>query len=136
VADNSMTENGTVRLDKWLWAARFFKTRSLAAEAIDGGKVHVNGERVKRSKAIKPGDEVRIQLGPYEHRVVVRDISERRGPASVAVTLYEERAESIAARTALAEQHRLAAGAVRFDSGRPTKRDRRRMDDVRGRSDD
>jgi ribosome-associated heat shock protein Hsp15 len=125
----------TVRLDKWLWAARFFKTRSLAADAVDGGKVHVNGERVKRAKLVKTGDEVRIQLGSYEHRVIVLALSERRGPATVAVALYREREESVTARAALAEQHRLAANAVRFDSGRPTKRDRRRLDDIRGRGD-
>src|SRR6185437_14233450 len=77
----------TVRLDKWLWAARFFKTRALAAESIDGGKVHLNGERVKRSKTLKLGDEVRVRIGPYEHRIVVRSTSDRRGPATVAATL-------------------------------------------------
>lgn len=129
-----MTQNDTsVRLDKWLWAARFFKTRSIAAEAIDGGKVHVNGERVKRAKSVHPGDELRVQLGIYEHRVIIKALSERRGPASVAVTLYEEFPESVAAREALAEQRRFAGGGVRFDSGRPTKRDRRRMDGLRGR---
>jgi len=123
----------SIRLDKWLWAARFFKVRSLAAEAIDGGKVHVNGERVKRAKSVRVGDEIRVQLGPYEHRVIVRSLSDRRGPATVAATLYEELQESVAAREAITEQRRLANAGMRFDSGRPTKRDRRRIDDMRGR---
>jgi ribosome-associated heat shock protein Hsp15 len=127
--------SATLRLDKWLWAARFFKTRSIASEAIDGGKVHVNGERVKRAKSVRPGDELRIQLGIYEHRVVVKALSERRGPASEAVTLYEELPESIATRERLAEQRRLASGGMRIESTRPTKRDRRQMDDLRGRRD-
>ena len=75
------SDDSKVRLDKWLWAARFYKTRSLAAEAIAGGKVQVNGERVKRAKPLQVGDEVRIRLGPYEHQIVVRELSERRGPA-------------------------------------------------------
>jgi ribosome-associated heat shock protein Hsp15 len=123
----------TVRLDKWLWAARFFKTRSLAATAIDGGKVHVGGERVKRAKLVRVGDEVRVQLGPYEHRITVLDLAERRGPAAVAAGLYEELPESLEVRTALAEQHKLAAGGARSDSGRPTKRDRRHINELRGR---
>jgi ribosome-associated heat shock protein Hsp15 len=117
---------GKVRLDKWLWAARFFKTRSLAADAIEGGKVQVNGERVKRAKTLQAGDEVRLRLGPYEHVVVVRQTSERRGPASVAQTLYEETAESRAAREKLSEQLRMAPPAFVYeDRGRPTKKDRR-----------
>ncbi|MDQ6736604.1 MAG: RNA-binding S4 domain-containing protein, partial [Gemmatimonadota bacterium] len=97
------TESGMEppRLDKWLWAARFFKTRALAAEAIDGGKVHLNGERVKRSKAVKAGDQVSVRLGVYEHRVKVMLLSDRRGPATVAATLYEELPESRAARDLL-----------------------------------
>ena len=121
------------RLDKWLWAARFFKTRSLAAEAIDGGKVHLNGERVKRSRALKIGDEVRVRLGPYEHRVKVLSTSDRRGPAVVAATLYEELAESRAARELLIERRRLEAVAGAEDPGRPSKRDRRRIDQLRRR---
>ena len=80
----------SVRLDKWLWAARFFKTRSLATEAVTGGKVEVNGERAKPAKSIKPGDEVRLKLGPYEHILIVRALGDRRGPASIAQGLYEE----------------------------------------------
>ena len=121
------------RLDKWLWAARFFKTRSLAAEAIDGGKVQLNGERVKRSKGVRAGDEVRVRLGPYEHRVVVRSTSDRRGSASVAATLYDEIAESRATREALIEQRRMETAAGAQDPGRPSKRDRRQIDQLRER---
>jgi ribosome-associated heat shock protein Hsp15 len=123
---------GRVRIDKWLWAARFFKTRSLAAEAIGGGKVLVGGERVKPAKPIQAGDEVRLRLGPYEHVVIVRGISERRGPATVAATLYEETADSRAAREKLAEQLKIApAGFVFEEKGRPTKRDRREIERLR-----
>ena len=121
-----------VRLDKWLWAARFFKTRGLAADAIDGGKVDVNGARVKRAKMVQPGDEVRIRQSPFEHIVLVRGISERRGPASVAATLYEETAESKAKREALATQIR-SMPADDWESGRPTKRDRRAIERLRRR---
>src|SRR3990170_4414848 len=95
------SDDGKIRLDKWLWAARFYKTRSLAAEAIAGGKVQVNGERVKRAKPMQAGDEVRIRLGPYEHQIVVRELSDRRGPATDAARLYEEKPASRAAREAL-----------------------------------
>jgi ribosome-associated heat shock protein Hsp15 len=123
---------GQVRVDKWLWAARFFKTRSLAADAIGGGKIEVNGERVKPAKLLKEGDEVRIRLGPYEHVLHVRGISERRGPATVAVTLYEETPDSVAARAKLSEQLKMApAGFVFEDKGRPTKRDRREIERLR-----
>jgi len=126
--------DGRVRLDKWLWAARFYKTRALAAEAIAGGKVQVNGGRVKRAKPLQPGDELRIRQGPYEHLVVVRELSERRGPAARAATLYEERPESVAAREAMALQlksvHSMFASEVK---GRPTKRDRREIERLKGR---
>jgi ribosome-associated heat shock protein Hsp15 len=123
---------GRVRVDKWLWAARFFKTRSLAVDAIEGGKILLAGERVKPAKLIQAGDMVSIRLGPYEHVVAVRAVSERRGPASVAATLYEETAASRAAREKLAEQLRMApAGFVFEDKGRPTKRDRRELDRFR-----
>lgn len=116
-----------VRLDKWLWAARFFKTRGLATEAVAGGKVEVNGENAKPAKAIKPGDELRIRLGAYEHVVVVRDLAARRGPASVAQQLYEETADSRAAREKLAQQLSLAPAPSYEDAGRPTKKDRRQL---------
>jgi ribosome-associated heat shock protein Hsp15 len=115
-----------VRLDKWLWAARFFKTRSLATDAVAGGKVDVNGERAKPAKAVKPGDEVRLRVGPYEHILIIRELGERRGPAAVAATLYEETPASRAERERLAAQLRIAPAAFVYeDKGRPTKKDRR-----------
>jgi ribosome-associated heat shock protein Hsp15 len=117
-----------VRIDKWLWAARFYKTRSQATEAVDGGKVEVNGARAKPAKEVRAGDELRIRRGPYEHLVVIRGLSDRRGPASVARTLYEETPESVAAREKLREEHRLApAMFVYEEKGRPTKKDRRAL---------
>ena len=121
-----------VRLDKWLWAARFFKTRPLAVDAIDGGKVHVNGERVKRARLVQPGDRLEIRIPPYEHVVIVRGIGERRGPAAVAATLFEETAESVAGRARVAFQ--LKAAQVLFvpeTNQRPTKRDRRKLEKFR-----
>ncbi|MEP6618177.1 MAG: RNA-binding S4 domain-containing protein [bacterium] len=121
-----------VRIDKWLWAARFFKTRSLAVEAIAAGKVEVGGERVKPAKTIQIGDEVRVRLGPYEHAVIVQGLSERRGPASVAATLYDETETSKTARAKLSEQLRMAPAAFVYEEkGRPTKRDRREIDRFR-----
>lgn len=121
-----------VRLDKWLWAARFYKTRALAAEAIDGGKVDVNDSRAKRAKMVQVGDAVRIRHTPFEHVVIVRGVSERRGPASVAATLYEETAESKTKRAALVTQIR-SMPAGDWDTGRPTKRDRREIERFRKR---
>jgi ribosome-associated heat shock protein Hsp15 len=121
-----------VRLDKWLWAARFFKTRALAVEAIEGGKVKVNDDRVKRAKQIQAGDRIEIRLGPYLHVVEVRGLSERRGPASEAVKLYAETPESVAERERVAFQ--LKAAHVLFvpeTNERPTKRDRRRLERFR-----
>ena len=119
-------DSDRVRLDKWLWAARFFKTRSLATEAVAGGKVEVNGERAKPAKAVKTGDEVRLRLGPYEHVLIVRQLGERRGPASVAQTLYEETQASRDARERLVAQLKMAPPAFVYEEkGRPTKKDRR-----------
>jgi ribosome-associated heat shock protein Hsp15 len=131
-APTNNNPQGRVRIDKWLWAARFFKTRSLAADAISAGKIEVNGERVKPAKMLQAGDEVNVRLGPYLHVVKVRALSERRGPASVAATLYEETADSLAARAKLAEQLRMAPAAFIYEEkGRPTKRDRREIDRFR-----
>src|SRR6476661_6218492 len=127
-------DDGRVRLDKWLWAARFFKTRSLAAEAITGGKVTMRGDRVKPARPLQVGDEIAIRLGPYEHVVSVRALSARRGPATVAATLYEETPESLAARTRLTEQLKMAPAALVYEEkGRPTKRDRRDIEKWRKR---
>ena len=118
------------RIDKWLWAARFFKTRSQATEAVVGGKVELNGARAKPAKEVKVGDELRIRLGPYEHRVVIRGLSDKRGPATVAQALYAETPESIAARQKLRDDHRMApAMFVYEEKGRPTKKDRRALRD-------
>ena len=122
-----------VRLDKWLWAARFFKTRALAADAIESGKVEVNGERAKRAKQLQAGDMVRIRLGPYQHLVKVLAVSERRGPASVAATLYEEDADGRKAREALQIQIKAAQSASGYLPGRPTKKDRRDIEKIRRR---
>jgi ribosome-associated heat shock protein Hsp15 len=124
-----------VRLDKWLWAARFYKTRALAADAIDGGKVQVNGERAKRSKMVQTGDEIRIRNGPYEQLVHVTALSERRGPASVAAELYQETAASRDARAAVAAHVKAMQIQTRYDSGRPSKRDRRQIEAFRRRGD-
>ncbi|MGA9031909.1 MAG: RNA-binding S4 domain-containing protein [Sulfuricaulis sp.] len=118
------TEGSHIRIDKWLWAARFFKTRSQAAAAVAGGKVKVNGERVKAAKAIRLDDELSIHVGPYECAVRVLGLSVRRGPAPEAALLYEESVQSKVARKELAT--RLSAERI-YDShekGRPTKRAR------------
>jgi ribosome-associated heat shock protein Hsp15 len=122
-----------VRLDKWLWAARFYKTRTLAAEAIGGGKVQVNGDRAKRARPVQVGDEVRVRQGPYEHLVVVRELSERRGPASHAAALYEETPASREAREKLAFQLKTLHSAFVAERGRPTKKDRREMERLKRR---
>ncbi|MEW5942227.1 MAG: S4 domain-containing protein [Pseudomonadota bacterium] len=116
-----------IRLDKWLWAARFFKTRSLAAQAVEGGKVHCNGARVKPARAVSVGDELRIRQGPFELTVTVRALSQRRGPAPEAALLYEETAESRMARETLAEQLRAQPEPNSARKGRPTKKARRHI---------
>lgn len=117
-----------VRLDRWLWAARFFKTRALAAAAVGGGKVQVNGTRAKPAKQLQVGDDVRVRVGPYEWLVTVRTLSERRGPPKVAQTLYEESAEGRAARERLAELHKIAPAPAYQGKGRPTKKERREIE--------
>ena len=115
----------SVRLDKWLWAARFFKTRALAVEAIGGGKVLVNEARAKRAKPIHVGDRIRLRLGPYEYQLTVREVSERRGPPVDAMRLYEEDTAGKQAREALAAQHKLLPSTSFRGKGRPTKKQRR-----------
>jgi ribosome-associated heat shock protein Hsp15 len=119
-----------LRVDKWLWAARFFKTRSLAADAVDGGKVQVNGERAKPAKALKPGDALVIRIGPYAWTVTVLALSDRRGPAPEAQKLYAEGEESRLARETVAAQVRAARPANPLQKGRPTKKARRDIDRV------
>lgn len=119
----------SLRIDKWLWAARFYKTRSLAAEEIGKGRVQINGQDAKASREVKPGDRVRLRQGPVVREVLVRGISGARGPAPVAQQLYEETPESAQARETAAQQRRLTAEpAHSIEQGRPTKRDRRQMD--------
>src|SRR3954462_418742 len=110
-----------VRLDKWLWAARFFKTRSAAAQAVDGGKIDIAGERAKRSHLVQVGEIIVIRRPPYEQHLVVRGLSDTRGPAKEAVLLYEETAESRAARERLAYQLKNAPTLTFQGAGRPTK---------------
>ncbi|NWG87007.1 MAG: RNA-binding S4 domain-containing protein [Hydrogenophilaceae bacterium] len=114
-----------LRIDKWLWAARFFKTRSLASQAVEGGKVKLNGERAKPSKELKPGDRLLVQIGGYEWDVVVAQLSDRRGPAELARTLYVEDAASHARRQQQVAERKAAADPGQAIKGRPTKRDRR-----------
>ena len=117
-----------VRLDRWLWAARFFKTRSLAAEAIDGGKVQLNGTRVRRSKMITVGDQLRITKPPYELTIEVLQPAEHRVSAKLAQDFYAETAESVRARELLRAQLKYQPSTSYEGKGRPTKRDRRVID--------
>jgi ribosome-associated heat shock protein Hsp15 len=114
-----------MRIDKWLWAARFFKTRSLASQAVDSGKVHLNDERCKPAKEIRMGDALRIRLADVEWQVIVRELSDKRGPAPVAQALYEETAESRARREEQAALRKQTKEPAREIKGRPTKRNRR-----------
>jgi ribosome-associated heat shock protein Hsp15 len=120
-----------VRIDKWLWAARFFKTRGAATDAVLGGHVHVNGERVKPARDVKVGERLEIRRGQQRFTVAVTGLADRRGPASVAATLYAEDPESIAAREKARDERRLAKPLGADLSERPTKRDRRRLDALR-----
>lgn len=118
-----------LRIDKWLWAARFYKTRSLAVEEIDKGRVRINDLEAKPAREVKVGDTVTLRQGPLIRTLVVRGISSQRGAAPVAQQLYEETAESLALRAQAAEQRRLAGDpASSLEHGRPTKRDRRDID--------
>lgn len=118
-----------LRIDKWLWASRFYKTRSLAADEIDKGRVSVNGTQVKPSKELKVGDAVEIQMGPVSRHVIVTGLSDKRGSAPLAALLFSETEASLAKRLAAAEQRRLAPEpALSLVQGRPTKRDRRTLE--------
>ncbi|MDQ7015054.1 MAG: S4 domain-containing protein [Gammaproteobacteria bacterium] len=115
-----------VRIDKWLWAARFFKTRSLASEAIKGGKVHINGQKSKPAKMVQVGDELKIRRGFDEYWIAVRQLSAKRGSAKVAVLLYEESAESLSRRQTAAEQRKILA-VGRGLNEKPNKKQRRQL---------
>ena len=117
-----------VRIDKWLWAARFFKTRSLAQTAVSGGKVRLKDERVKVAKEVKVGDTLSVRIGEYEWGVVVTALSEKRGSAEIARTLYEETADSIAERLAQIAERRAEVSVWGERKGRPTKRERREVE--------
>jgi ribosome-associated heat shock protein Hsp15 len=118
----------TTRIDKWCWAARFFKTRSLATEAIERGRVRLNGERTKPSHGVRAGDKLAIDNGSTEWEVLVTGIAEKRGSAAIAATLYSETEDSVRRRAAEAERHRLFREPSAEIKGRPTKRDRRLID--------
>jgi ribosome-associated heat shock protein Hsp15 len=120
-----------VRIDKWLWAARFFKTRGAATDAVAGGLVQVGGSRVKPSREVRPGEFVEVRTGQARRTVVVTGLAERRGPASVAAALYEETPESAAAREQRALEWRLARPPGAELGARPTKQARRRLDALR-----
>ncbi len=129
-----MTQVGAERLDKWLWAARFFKTRSLAAEAVVGGKVHVAEQRTKPARPIRTGDRIRIRKGDLSVEVVVQGLSKQRRPAPEAVLLYKETPESMAHRAQERERRQDLATHHRIQgTGRPTKRERRKLTELKGR---
>ncbi|HYK11825.1 MAG TPA: S4 domain-containing protein [Gemmatimonadales bacterium] len=129
-----MTDD-SIRLDVWLWAARFFKSRADASEAIAGGKVLVGEARAKRAKPVRIGDRLRIRKGPYDFRITVMALSARRLGAEAAAALFEEEAEGKQAREHLAEQLRIAPSLSYEGKGRPTKRERRELDRLKGESD-
>jgi ribosome-associated heat shock protein Hsp15 len=121
-----------VRIDKWLWAARFYKTRSAATDAVLGGRVHLNDARVKPSKEVKAGDVVEVRIGQLQWTVIVRGISAKRGSATVAATLYDETPESAAQREQRVGELRLSRPiGADLAGGRPTKQDRRRLESLR-----
>jgi len=126
------TNQQRMRIDKWLWAARFFKTRSLAAQAVEGGKVKVNDERVKAAKVLRVGDRVGLQLGAHDWLVVVTELSDRRGPAEAAQQLYQEDAAARESRLAAIEKRRGRFDPEPLAGGRPDKKQRRDLQRLRG----
>jgi len=127
-------KTSAVRIDKWLWAARFFKTRAAAQQAVEGGKVKLNGERVKSAKDLKVGDQLLIHIGAYEWIIGVVRLSDKRGPATVARTLYEESEEGRARRTEQVALRRFVSDPGTDRHGRPTKRERRQLERWRDRT--
>ncbi|MGD8497879.1 MAG: S4 domain-containing protein [Chromatiales bacterium] len=131
-----MTEQpseAALRIDRWLWAARFFKTRSAAAEAVSGGKVHLNGQRIKPARSVRAGDTLEIRRGGMQMTVIVRGVLAQRRPAREAQLLYEETDQSRAMRERLAEQRRMLRGDTVAMAGRPNKRDRRELRRLSGK---
>ncbi len=132
---NNSKELNELRLDKWLWAARFFKTRAMAVEAISGGKVHLNGVRVKPSRVVRCDDELNITRGTERFNVFIKGINDKRRPAKEAVLLYEETEDSIKLREEAQELNRLQSANIKFPTQKPNKKERRLIDRFRGRSD-
>lgn len=120
----------SVRLDRWLWAARFFKTRAQASAAAAGGKIQLNGARAKPAKLVHVGDELRVRVGPYDWLITVRAVTERRGSGKDAQLLYDESPDGRAARERLAEAHKIAPAPTYEGKGRPTKKDRRKLEEL------
>src|SRR2546425_10919220 len=127
-----MSDVSSVRLDTWLWAARFFKTRALASEAVAGGKVELNGTRAKRAKQLRVGDRLRVRKGPFDYQLTVRQLALHRGPPGVAATLYEENPQTRVLRERLAQQLKLAPSLRYEGKGRPTKKERRGNEGAKG----
>ncbi len=123
-----------VRIDKWLWAARFFKTRSLSAEAVSGGKVRLNDQRVKPARAVSIGDTLSIHRGYDEYTIVIQALAEKRGSANVAQTLYEEMAESIYQREQAADLRKYQYQGLQASGHRPSGRDRKKIRQLSGKS--
>ncbi|MEA1051390.1 S4 domain-containing protein [Lamprobacter modestohalophilus] len=132
-AKASVEEAGSQRLDKWLWAARFFKTRPLAVEAINGGKVHLDGQRAKPGRSVRLGTRLSIHKGQLEWQIEVKALSKQRRPASEAALLFEEDEQSRLKRQELVQERRAAGPSLRVEGGRPTKRDRRRLSELTGK---
>ena len=125
--ENNADIRADIRIDKWLWAARFFKTRGLAAEAVSGGKVEINGARSKPSRIVRAADQLTIRRGPFEWTVIVKDVATLRGPAAQAQTLYQETEESVRRREAAIAQMKIERPPEFNSPGRPSKKDRRAM---------
>lgn len=129
--DSKSINDGSVRIDKWLWAARFYKTRSLARQMVEGGKVEYNGARAKPSRSVETGATIRLLQGFSRREIIVKGISDVRGPAPVAATLYEETAESIARREEEARLNKMAALINPHPDTRPNKKERRELESIR-----
>src|SRR3989442_1317427 len=127
-----MSDVSSVRLDTWLWAARFFKTRALASEAVAGGKVELNGTRAKRAKQLRVGDRLRVRKGPLAYQLTVRQLALHRGPPGVAAPLYDEDPEPRVLGEPLAQQLKLATSLRYEGKGRPTKKERREIERLKG----
>ena len=128
---SSAHDQARVRLDRWLWAARFYKTRSLAKTAVDGGKVHLNGTRTKPAKEVGPGDRLTITRGEVEQTVTVMNVAERRGSATIAARLYEETPESVDTRERLRSERRMRAAGLTVPKSRPNKKQRRALRELK-----